>query len=113
MVAPKTKIRKSIQVDLVIQLSLENIALAPTGKSVVLLRASRAHKRGVSRSSRALVRDAMDAGGAARRAVSSRTAKLWRPDASTLASSWRQCLRIALTMVARKPDHQGDHKGNR
>jgi len=52
--APKTKIRKSAQADLVIQPSCKNIALAPTGKSVVPLRASRAHKRGASRSSRTL-----------------------------------------------------------
>jgi hypothetical protein len=39
-----------------------------------------------------------------------RTAKSWRPDISTLVSSRRKHL---LTMVARKPDHQGDHEGNR
>jgi hypothetical protein len=40
MVAPKTRLPKSIQADLAIQPSHENIALAPTGKSVVPLRAS-------------------------------------------------------------------------
>jgi hypothetical protein len=39
-----------------------------------------------------------------------RTAKSWRPDISTLISSWRIS---SLAMVARKPDHQGDHEGNR
>jgi len=37
--APKTRIRKSTQVDLVIQPSRKKYALAPTGKSVVPLRA--------------------------------------------------------------------------
>jgi len=40
--------------------------------------------------------------------MEARTAKSCGPDASTLASSERQCLRIALAMVTRKPDHQGE-----
>jgi hypothetical protein len=40
--APKTKIRKSVQVDLAVQRLMRKYALAPTGKSVVPLRASRA-----------------------------------------------------------------------
>jgi hypothetical protein len=43
----------------------------------------------------------------------SRTAKSCGPDAPTLASSERQCLRIALTMVARKPGRQGEREISR
>jgi hypothetical protein len=43
--------------------------------------------RGASRSSRTLARDAMDAGGSARRALPARTAKACGPGAPTLASS--------------------------
>src|ERR1700732_1319670 len=51
-------------------------------------------QRGVSRSSRTLERDAMDAGGAADERVALRTAKSCGPDAPTLASSrWRQLRR--------------------
>jgi hypothetical protein len=39
-----------------------------------------------------------------------RTAKSCGPDISTLMSSWWSSLPA---MVARKPDHQGDHEGNR
>ncbi|MDE2064994.1 MAG: hypothetical protein KGJ00_21535, partial [Bradyrhizobium sp.] len=39
-----------------------------------------------------------------------RTTKSWRPDISTLVSSRRISPQA---MVARKPDHQGDHEGNR
>jgi hypothetical protein len=46
------------------------------------------HKRGVSRSSRTYVRDAVDAGGAKDERARSRTAKSCGPDAPTLASSW-------------------------
>jgi hypothetical protein len=42
-----------------------------------------------------------------------RTVKSYGPDASTLASSWRQCLRIALTTVTRKPDRRGEYEGTR
>src|SRR5258707_14149053 len=37
-------------------------------------------------------------------------AKSCGPDASTLASSWRS---YPLAMVARKPDHQGEHEISR
>ncbi len=47
------------------------------------------------------------------RAMRRRTAKSCGPDAPTLASSERQCFRIALAMVATKPGHQGEHEGNR
>jgi hypothetical protein len=50
-------------------------------------------QRGVSRSSRTLERDAMDAGGAADERVDLRTAKSCGPDAPTLASSRRRQLR--------------------
>jgi hypothetical protein len=69
--------------------------------------------RGALRTSRTLGRDAVDAGRALDESVASRTAKSCGPDAPTLASSWRQCLRIALTMVANKPGHQGEREGNR
>ena len=87
--------------------------LAPSGKSVVPLRASRAQSRGAARDRHERsVRDAMDADGVAGRAASLRTEKLWRPDASTLASTGDNASRYA-GMAARKPDRQGDHKGNR
>jgi hypothetical protein len=47
-----------------------------------------------------------------RRLRSSRTAKSWRPDISTLVSTRDNASHCA-GMVARKPDHQGDHEGNR
>jgi hypothetical protein len=46
------------------------------------------HDRGVSRSSRTLGWDAMDASGAADESATLRTAKSCGPDAPTLASSW-------------------------
>src|SRR6202035_3099885 len=49
--------------------------------------------RGAYASSRTLVRDAMDAGGVARRAAPARTAKSCGPDAPTLASSLRKSFR--------------------
>jgi hypothetical protein len=42
-----------------------------------------------------------------------RTVKSCGLDASMLALSWRQCSRIALTMVTTKPDHQREHEENR
>jgi hypothetical protein len=42
-----------------------------------------------------------------------RTAKSCGPDVSTLTSSWRQCLCIALTTVTKRPDHRGEREGNR
>src|SRR4030088_950901 len=47
-------------------------------------------QRGVSRSSRTLVQDAVDAGGAKDESVDLRTAKSCGPDAPTLASSRRK-----------------------
>jgi len=54
--------------------------------------------------------DAVDAYRAEDECVDKWTAKSWRPDISTLVSSQRD---DPLAMVARKPDHQGDHEGNR
>jgi|SRR5882724_1428010 len=48
-------------------------------------------QRGVSRSSRTLERDAMDASGVTDESACPRTAKSCGPDAPTLASSWRRC----------------------
>ena len=70
-------------------------------------------KRGVSRSSRTWVRDAVAACGAKTNAHSQRTAKSCGPDAPTLASSWPQCSRIALAMVTTSPVHQGEHEISR
>jgi len=42
-----------------------------------------------------------------------RTAKSCGPDVSTLTSTSRWCFRITRGMVARKPDRQGEHEGNR
>jgi len=52
-------------------------------------------------------RDAVDVATSTDDDVGSRTAKACGPDASTLASTRRQCLRIALGTVARKPDSPG------
>jgi hypothetical protein len=52
----------------------------------------------------------MDAAGAADEGACSRTAKSCGPDVSTLASSWQSDLPA---MVTKKPDHQGEHEGNR
>jgi hypothetical protein len=54
----------------------------------------------------------MDACGANDERACRRTAKSWRPDISTLVSTLKK-LTLLLGMVARKPDHQGDHEGNR
>jgi hypothetical protein len=43
---------------------------------------------------------------AQRRRASVRTAKSCGPDISTLISSWRQSLRIALATVTKTPDHR-------
>src|SRR6202166_2165617 len=67
---------------------------------------SRPHKRGVSRSSRTLRRDAVDAGSATDESAYLRTAKSCGPDAPTLASSFVE--RSAQAMVANKPGHQGE-----
>ncbi|WP_298256503.1 hypothetical protein, partial [Bradyrhizobium sp.] len=51
-------------------------------------------------------------GGATDECASSRTAKSWRPDISTLVSTRDNASHCA-GMVARKPDHQGDHEVSR
>ena len=56
-------------------------------------------------------RDAVDAGGVARRAAPARTAKSCGPDAPTLVSSWWKT--IPLMTVANKPGHRGEYEGNR
>jgi hypothetical protein len=68
-------------------LPAKNISLFRKRKSVVWFAPSRAHQEGVSRSSRNVVRDAMDAGRVTRRRMRPRTAKSRGPDAPTLASS--------------------------
>jgi hypothetical protein len=64
-------------------------------------------QRGVSRSSRTLGRDAMDAGGAKDESVVLRTAKPCGPDTPTLVSSSREASFLGMT-VARKPGHRGE-----
>jgi hypothetical protein len=54
--------------------------------------------------------DAVDAGGAKDESACLRTAKSCGPDASTPASSWRSYPPMTVT---RKPDHRGEHEGNR
>jgi hypothetical protein len=54
----------------------------------------------------------MDAGTLTDEQCCTRTAKSCGPDSSTLESSWRQCLRIALATVTTKPDHRGEREGN-
>jgi hypothetical protein len=56
-------------------------------------------------------RDAVDAFDAQDERMDRRTAKSCGPDASTLASSRQK--RFPPMMVTKKPDHQGDHEGNR
>jgi hypothetical protein len=68
-------------------------------------------RRGVTRRHERGARDAMDADGAARRAVLSRTAKSWRPDTPTLVSSLREISRRRRWQQS--PAHRGDHEGNR
>ena len=70
------------------------------------------HKRGVSRSSRTLMRDAVDAFGARDECTNKRTAKSCGLDASTLALTRDNASHCA-GMVTRKPDHQREHEGNR
>jgi hypothetical protein len=55
--------------------------------------------------------DAVDAGGAADESTGLRTAKSCGPDASTLASSLAEA--TPRMTVTRKPDHRGEHEGNR
>jgi hypothetical protein len=64
-------------------------------------------KRGVSRSSRTWVRDAVAACGAKTNAHSQRTAKSCGPDAPTLASSRPRCLRITACDGDNKPGSPG------
>src|ERR1700743_3835759 len=59
------------------------------------------------------VRDAKAAAATPDERRGPRTAKSCGPDAPTLASTRRRCLRIAPGMVARKPGHQGEREGNR
>ena len=54
--------------------------------------------------------DAVDADGASDEGADLRTAKSCGPDASTLASSLRE---EAQATVTNKPDHRGEHEGNR
>jgi hypothetical protein len=63
-------------------------------------------QRGVSRSSRTLVRDAMDAGLSKDERQASRTAKPYGPGAPTLASSFVELIHKAT--VANKPGHRGE-----
>jgi hypothetical protein len=56
-------------------------------------------------------RDAVDADGVADEQRQRRTAKSCGPDASTLAFKSRGSIREAT--VTTKPDHRGEHEGNR
>jgi hypothetical protein len=56
-------------------------------------------------------RDAVDADGAFDERRLRRTAKSCGPDASTPASSWR--MHFPPMTVTKKPDHRGEHEGNR
>jgi hypothetical protein len=88
------------------------VSLVTTGKSLAVVRASSARQEG--RFAIVTKRGAEDAVDAAARKTGepARTAKSWRPDISTLVSTGDNASRYA-GMVARKPDHQGDHEGNR
>jgi hypothetical protein len=67
----------------------KNISLFQKPKSVVMFAPSRPHKRGGSRSSRTLRRDAVDALATQDERRLKRTAKACGPGAPTLALSWR------------------------
>src|SRR6202022_3932312 len=56
-------------------------------------------------------RDAVDAGGAEDEGAGSRAGKAGGPDASTPASSRRKP--FPPSTVTKKPDHRGEHEGNR
>jgi hypothetical protein len=97
----------------VVPIGRSRLSLVTSGKSLALLRASPARHEGRF----AIVtnvgpRDAMDACRAHDERMIRRTAKSWRPDISTLVSTLGK-LSLLRGMVARKPDHQGDHEGNR
>src|SRR5579871_3995924 len=91
-------------------------SLVTTGKSLALVRASRALKRGASRSSRTLGAGCDGCGWCQAREPLRRTkhhphtAKSCGPDASTLAS--RRRINPPVT-VTKTPDHRGEHEGNR
>src|ERR1700733_21173 len=89
------------------------ISLAPSGKSPPLVSAGpRLLKRGASRSSRTLVRAAMDAKVSNDERHFSWTAKSCGPGLSTLRSTRGNASHCA-GMVTTRPDHQGEHEGNR
>jgi hypothetical protein len=88
----------------------KNIPLRSWPKSNLELPPSRPTQRGVSRSSRTLERDAVDAGSALDEQRLMRTAKSCGPDAPTLASSLRNDPQAT---VANKPGRRGEHEGNR
>src|SRR5271169_5396729 len=73
---------------------------------------SRLDKRGVSRSSRTLRRDAMDALAAQDERRLKRTAKSCGPDTPTLVSSFRRFSPAGAT-VAKKPGRRGEHEISR
>src|SRR5580704_13291290 len=83
------------------------ISLAPSGKSVVLVCASRTHERGATRSSRVLGAGCDGRVDVAGRAASMRPAKSCGPDPPTLGSSLAVSIRRAT--VATKPGHRGEH----
>jgi hypothetical protein len=81
--------------------------LPPTPDTLHLRRHPAPTRRGVSRSSRNVGREAMDAKRALDESALSRTAKPCGPDAATLASSSREASFLGMT-VAKKPVHRGE-----
>ena len=100
-----------INADFSVQSSAQKYFALPVGQIIsISSRRPASDKRGASRSSRVL-----GAGCDGRRHVEKtndlrRTAKSCGPDISTLMSSRQRNLPA---MVAKTPDHQGDHEGNR
>jgi hypothetical protein len=84
--APKNQFRERIQADWGVSPDAKNIRF-PKTRNCGTFQPSRSHKRGVGHRHERWVRDAMDAGGVARRAIPTRTAKPCGPGAPTLASS--------------------------
>jgi hypothetical protein len=93
-VARKIEFVEAVQRDSTSPVPNQNIFRFPCrANHLYKLAPSRAHSRGVSRSSRTLGAGCGGRLGAARRAARKRTAKSCGPDAPTLASSWRKRFR--------------------
>jgi hypothetical protein len=94
----------------VVQPPFEKYFVSQFPQITILSAPFRPEKRDVSRSSRTLGWNAMDAKVLADERRMSRTAKSCGSDFSTLESSLRKILQATVT---RKPDHREEREGNR